>query len=167
MPTIFRFFWFLFAAVMAVNVVIWRRRLAIVVARGVATQVEVDRFLYWAAGWLVGGSVALGLVGLAAGWSSPSCAGFLEFDTIPRSLDSTIIIVGWLSLLLWVWRGRGADFLARVGPALGKQPSYDKTYSPAQVRAFVTFLVVVSAIGAGIGWRSVPVSPNQTCPALR
>jgi hypothetical protein len=56
---IFRFFWFLCAAFMAVNVVIWRRRMATLVGQGAATQAEVDRFLRLALAWLVGGPIVL------------------------------------------------------------------------------------------------------------
>lgn len=40
MPTIFRFFWFICAAVMAVNLVVWRGRFAAIVDRGVVTLVS-------------------------------------------------------------------------------------------------------------------------------
>ena len=54
MPEIFKYFWFICAAVMTINLVIWRRRLATVVARGIATQAEVDTFLRGVTAWLVG-----------------------------------------------------------------------------------------------------------------
>jgi hypothetical protein len=44
MPVIFRFFWFFCAAFMAINVVIWRRRLATLVSRGAAAQAESTGF---------------------------------------------------------------------------------------------------------------------------
>jgi uncharacterized membrane protein len=50
MPIIFRYFWFIGAAVMLANVLIWRRRLMAVVDRGVVTRTEVDRFITWILG---------------------------------------------------------------------------------------------------------------------
>jgi hypothetical protein len=165
MPDIFKFFWFICAAFMAINLVIWRRRLATVVARGIATQAEVDTVLRGAAAWLVGGSLTLGLISLGAGWTSPLCAGILAFDSVPRSMTSVIAIAGWCTLLFWVWRGSGADFLARVGPALGQAGSYEKRYSPAMVRAFVTVAVIGAAVGSTMAWRSMPASPVSSCAA--
>ena len=158
MPEIFKYFWFICAAVMTINLVAWRRRLATVVERGIATQAEVDTFLRGAAAWVIGSALALGVISLVAGWTSPFCAGILAFDTVPRTLTSAVIVGAWCALLWWVWRGRGADFLARVGPAMGNRPSYDRTYSPTTVRAFVTLLIVANAVGASIAAQNVPIS---------
>ena len=158
MPEIFKYFWFICAAVMTINLVIWRRRLATVVARGIATQAEVDSFLRGAAAWVIGSALALGVIGLLAGWTSPFCAGILAFDTLPRVLTSAVIVGAWCALLWWVWRGRGADFLARVGPAMGSRPSYDRSYSPTTVRAFVTLAIVANAVGASVAAQNVPIS---------
>ena len=166
MPFVFRYFWFLCALLMLINVVIWRRRLMVVVARGVATQREMDGFLRWAALGLVGGSILLGLIGLAARWSSPLCAGMLSFADVPRTLVSAVVILGGLALLSWVWRGNGADFLARVGPALGQRPSYDRRYSPAIVRAVVTLLILGSGLGSTIMWRTMPIPAELGCPSI-
>lgn len=58
------------------------------------------------------------------------------------------------------------DFLARVGPALGRQPSYERRYSPKLVRGAATALILVSALGAMISWRIMPPSPDLTCPGI-
>lgn len=165
MPTIFRFFWFICAVVMAVNLVIWRSRFAAIVDRGVVTKTEADRFLGWAAIWLVGGSIAFGVIGLMAGWSSPFCAGMFEFDTWPRTAVSLLMAASQAALLLWVWRS-GAAFLGRVLPALGQRPSYDKPYSPTLIRGAVTVLTLVSGVGASIAWRQMPVPSNIACPPI-
>jgi hypothetical protein len=163
MPFIFRYFWFVCAAAMLANVVIWRGRLGALSSRGVVSQDEADRFIRWAAIWLVGGSCVLGVIGVAARWSSPFCAGFLQFGSTAQALSSCVIIAGWLALLWWVWRGVGADFLGRVGPALAARPS-NATYSPQLVRLAVTAFILVSAVGAAIAWRSMPVSQSLICP---
>lgn len=165
MPAILRFFWFLCAAFMTINIVIWRGRLATLVGQGTATQAEADRFVRWATVGLVGVPVLLGIIGLAAGWPSPFCAGILMFDSIPRLLTSLIYLTSWLALLHWVWRGNGAEFLARVGPALGKHASYGKTYSPMTVRAYVTIVLIISSAGGVVAFRSMPLPPDMGCTA--
>lgn len=164
MPLIFKYFWFIGAAVMLANVLMWRRRLAPAVERGRATRAEVDRFVAWLMVWLVGAPLALAIVSLAAGWPSPFCAGALAFDTIPRAVLAVANLGMCGSLLWWVWRGTGTDFLSRVLPALAQRPSYEKTYSPRVVRGVATALVVVSstaAIAAMNGF-AAPTAPN--CP---
>ena len=163
MPEIFRYFWFLCAAVMTVNIIIWRIRLAGAIERGMISREEADRFTRLAALWLVGSSCAFGLIGLVAGWSSPFCAGFLSFDSTPQALTALLMIALWSSTLLWVWRGKGAEFLARVGPMLNGRQSLI-TLSPRMVRVGVTAVVLASATGAAISWRVVPADPAMTCP---
>lgn len=164
MPLIFRYFWFFLAAAMVVNIVVWQRRLSGVVERGVATKVEIARAITWAAVCLVGGPIFMGIVGLIADWSSPFCSGVLSFADVPRSLVSAFMLSSWAAALWWVWRGNGADFLSRVGPALGQRPSYDRTYPPGLVRIAVTLIVLGSAIGGTITSRAMPVSPALACP---
>ena len=165
MPWIFRWFWFLAAAVMVVNLMIFRRRLAPLVDRGVATRNEIDRFLAWLGLWFVVGPLVFGAIGLAAGWPSPFCGGMLEFGSREKMLLSAANLAIWGSVLWWVWGGGGAEFLSRAGPALGRQPSYDKRYSPRMVRVAVTALVLFSSIGAAVSWRTMPPSPDVSCPA--
>ena len=164
-PNIFRYFWFLAAAVMLVNIVIWRFRIgAVAEGRGV-TKAEVDRFVYWTAVWLVGTPLLLGLVSISAGWSSPMCAGMFMFDSVPRILSSAITIAGYTAVLWWVWRGNGARFLSRIGPALNGAAADAKQWSPALVRGVVTAAVVISSIGAAVTWRAMPAMASQGCPA--
>lgn len=47
MPLIFKYFWFIGAAFMFANIVMWRRRMLVAVERGRATRAEVDRFVVW------------------------------------------------------------------------------------------------------------------------
>ena len=156
---ILRYFWFLCAAMMAVNVIIWRRRLLTVVSRGTASQNESDRFVRGAGVWLIGVPILLGLIALAAGWSSPFCAGILQFDTLSRTLTSGVIVVSWLVFLAWIWRGHGAEFLARVGPALTQRADYERAYSVRGVRLVVTAAILLPAVSASVAWRSMPASP--------
>ena len=123
---------------MLVNVFHVRTRLVALVDRGVASQREVNQFVLWLAGWFVIAPLILGAVGFAAGWSSPFCGGVMEFGTSYQILASVATVAVWASVLWWVWRGAGADFLSRAGPALATQPSYEKRYSPQSVRLAVT-----------------------------
>lgn len=163
MPEIFRYFWFLCAAVMTVNIIIWRIRLAGAIERDMIAREEADRFTRLGALWLVGSSCAFGLIGLAAGWSSPFCAGFLSFDSVPQAVTAILMIALWSCSLWWVWRGKGAEFLARVGPMLNARQS-SSALSPRMVRLGVTAVVLASAAGSAISWRVVPADPAMTCP---
>jgi hypothetical protein len=163
MPWIFRYFWFVCAAFMLVNVLLWSRRLAVVVEQGNATELETSQFVRWIGACLVGGPMLFGIVGILANWSSPFCAGFMQFTDVPRTLVSLTTLSGWLGVLWWIWRGGGADFLARVAPALSQRPVYTKTYSPRIVRLVVTAMVLISSVGSILTWRTMPVLPALAC----
>ncbi|MGH7624213.1 MAG: hypothetical protein ACREOJ_02725 [Gemmatimonadaceae bacterium] len=164
-PIFFKYFWFICAAFMVVNVSIWRRRLVAAADRGLATRTETDRFIRWVAAWGVGGPLVAGGVSLAAGWTSPYCAGILEFDTAPRTLVSLVTVAASAALLWWVWRGTGADFLARVAPAFRPPSTQDTQYSPQRVRAFLTAVGLSGLIGSAIAWRMGPFLSQMDCPA--
>jgi hypothetical protein len=164
MQLYFNYFWFICAAVMLINVAIFRRRFTTIVSHGVLTKAEADHFIVWLAVWFVGGPLLAGVIALVAGWPSPLCAGILQFDSAPKALFAALSLAGWAALLWWVWRGGGADFLARAGPALSRPPVYDRKYSPSVVRAVVTAFVLFFAIGGAIAFRTVQGSPLPPCP---
>lgn len=165
MPWVFRYFWFFGALIMLINILVWRRRLQKVVEKGRATQGELRQFTKWTCILLIGGPILLGLIGVLAGWSSPFCSGIMQFTDLPSASVSLITLAGWLGLLWWIWRGNGADFLARVGPALGQRPAYDQSYSPSVVRLTVTAMVVVAGVGSALTWRTMPAARELGCPA--
>ncbi len=134
MPAIFRYFWFIVAGLMAINVLVTRRRLLVAVDRGRATRAEVKAFVSWLGIWFVGGGVAAGIAGLAAGWTSPFCFAVAPAGSVPHLLISLGEIAAWVMLLLWVWRGNGADVLARAAPALERRADYEQTYRPRSRR---------------------------------
>ena len=103
---IFRYFWFVCAAFMVINTMIWRQRLAPLIEGGIVTKAEVDGFTKWAAVWLVGGPIVAALVALAAGWPSPLCAGILSFVDLPHALMGALTIVSWIGPLVGVGRQR-------------------------------------------------------------
>ena len=168
MVWLFRYFWFIAAAAMLRNVPIWRRQLSSLVARGVLTRAEAERFMRGAALWLVGAPLALGLIALAAGWSGPFCGGILSFEDAPSAATSVVVLASWAALLWWVWIGRGAEFLGRVGPALANRPRHDRAYSPRVVRIALTTLVLWSGLGAALAWRRLPPQSSRGCavPAI-
>lgn len=162
MMLLVRYFWFLCAAIMLANVLIWRRRLRTLVDAGGMTEQEMNGFIRGAALWLAGPPVLLGVIGLVAGWPDPFCAGILSFDGVARTAASLVILCCWAMLLWWVWAGNGADVLGRLGPALSNPPRYDRRYPPRLVQVAITALVLGSGIPAAIMWRrmDIPRSPD-------
>ena len=163
MPVVFRYFWFIAAGFMLVNIAIWRRRLAVLVANGTATSEEIGRFVRGLAVWLVGMPILLGTIALGAGWDSPICAGFLSFGNAAQSLVTVIMMTPGVFLMWWIWLGNGAEFLARIGPALGKRPAYDRRYSPRVVRLVITAMMLFSTVGAVVNYRILSNAPDMGC----
>lgn len=147
-PTILRHFWLLFVAVMVVNVVIWRRRLRELEAAGRTTREEADRFLRGALIVFVGFGLLNEVLMIAVGPDNFFCVPAVS--TSPLFL--VVLAQGALTsglLLWWVWRGGGADTLARLGPALASRGRIrERPYSPRVVRALITLW----AVGGWVGW---------------
>lgn len=165
MPLFFRYFWFIGAGFMLANIIIWRQKSGRVVSSGILSQKEFNHFIGWATVWLVGLPFVLGAIGLAAKWPSPFCAGMLSFTNLPRALCSLTVLFAWISLLWWIWRGNGADFIARVLPSLNPRGQTAPTFSPSVVRLAITGLVIFSAVLTPILWRTMPLPPEAVCPA--
>jgi hypothetical protein len=151
----FRYFWFVCAAAMGVNVIVWHRLLADRVKRGALEPEEARQFTRGAAFWLVVPCLVLGSITLAAGWSDPFCAGVLSFRDAASAANSLFILVLWAVLLAWLWIGRGATVLSRLYSALTDRPT-DKTVSLAVVRLGTTAAIVASGVGAAIASRRAP-----------
>lgn len=158
-----RYFWFVCAGAMVLNVIAWRRHLLALVASGSLTAFEAQRLTRGAALWLVGVPVILGLIALAAGWPDPLCAGALSFRDMPSAVTSVILLVSWAALLWWVWLGRGAELLRHAGPALANSPSIKRAVAPSTVRLLITAVVLWSAIGGALMWRRSPAAVTDRC----
>jgi hypothetical protein len=158
-----RYFWFFAAAIMMLNVISWRRSLALLVADGTLATRDAERLTRGATVWLVGAPVLLGLIALAAGWPDPFCAGALSFSDLPSAATSLIMLASWAALLWWVWIGRGAELLGRLSPVMTRSPFIKRSVSPRTVRLVITGLVVWSAVGAALMWRRVPGPPADRC----
>jgi hypothetical protein len=146
-----RYFWFLCGAFVLLSLLVLRRRLAELVRRNRVTRDEASRFLRGAALAITPQCAALGAISLLAGYRNPGCARPFSFADAPSAATNTVILVSWGALLLWVWRGRGADLLGRIGPAFKNRPDYTHTYSPRAVRFAVTGLLLLAAVGGFFG----------------
>jgi hypothetical protein len=160
---IFRYFWFIGAAFMFVNILIWRRRLNALVGQGALSESDATHFTRVALAGLCGLSLALGIISLLAGWSDPFCSQGLSFRDAPTAASSIITIGGWVAFLGWVWIGNGADLLGRIVPALARRPIAGTHYSAERVRTVVTVLIVASAVAGYLGTRPTAARPSPGC----
>jgi hypothetical protein len=135
----------------------------VLVNRGVVTRADADRFILWLAAWFVGTPLLWGIVSITTGWPSPMCAGVFVSDSIPRIVISGLNLAFYAALLWWVWMGKGAEFLSRVAPVLGRGAVFEKQYPPAAVRTVITLIVLFAGIGGAIAWRTMPASPGSAC----
>jgi hypothetical protein len=157
---ILRHFWLLFLVVMLINVAIWRTRLAALVSAGRASEDEVDGFIRGLVIAVVGFALASEAIVLAAGWPNPLCI-YSEPLTSPGVVASFgVTLVLWAALMWWVWRGQGADLLARLGPALMRPPMRPAAYTPRQVRLAVSIVMAFAVIALVIGLQMQPPMPS-------
>lgn len=157
---VFRYFWLLFIAVMLVNATIWRRRLRELEAVGGVTRAEADQFLRGALIAIVSFALASELIILLSGLPDPSCMLSAPLSSPPTLAYAALTVAAWALLLRWVWIGRGAETLSRLGPALFTRGEITKReYSAAVVRAAVTGLVALSLVGGFIARLAVFAHP--------
>jgi hypothetical protein len=166
MADAFRYFWFLAAAFMLVNILVWRRRLTRLVGRGVITKHEVDGFIRGALVLVVGGPLVAGTIGVLANWSSPLCGGFLSFADLPNTLMAVLFIVSWAALLWWLWRANGAVFLARISQALPPRPPVVAP-SASMIRWGATLIVIINLVAMPFFGRVMPPDARAGCPGSR
>lgn len=158
----FRHFWLLVLVMMLANIALWRRRLVALVAAGRVSRDEVARFLRGAVIITVVVPLVAEAVALAAGWPNALCF-YSEPWTAPAALVMWGLTAATSALVLWwVWRGRGAEALARLGPALGGRTARERSYTPRQVRLVVTGVVVLSAVGTIVNRAVSPTMPRCT-----
>jgi hypothetical protein len=151
-----RHFWLVFLALMLLNIAIWRRRLQKLVAAGRASEAEVGGFLR---GTTIG-VIIFALTGeaivLATGWRSPTCV-YGEPWSAPGAIATWTLQIGtWALLVWWLWAGRGAETLARLGPALGRGRVRDRPYTKRQMRVFGSLLLAIAATVAVLNVAEAP-----------
>lgn len=147
MILLLRYFWFVCAAFLLVNILIWRSRLPALVDRGVISVEEGDRFIRVALIGLCGPTLLLGIISLAAGWSDPFCSQGLSFADTPSAAAASVTVASQVAALAWVWFGSGAQLLGRVAPLFARRRGGIRQYSARAVRIAVTLLATVSLIG--------------------
>jgi hypothetical protein len=98
----FRYFWFICAGVMLVNVAVWRGRLPRLISRGTITEREAERFTVGAALAFTVPCVMLGLVALWTRWPMPLCAGVLSFRDAPSAATAMRAAPARINAGLWL-----------------------------------------------------------------
>lgn len=160
-PAVSHYFWLLTLGAVLVTVAVWHRRAAALVALGRITEVEHRRFT-WGAALTLGGFCALvQAIAWITGESRPECLGAFPPTTAASIATSVLTVIAWGALLWWVWGGRGADQLARLGPALMPSVVAKPSYSPGQIRRFIAVVVIVGLVGGAVASRVVP--PPADC----
>lgn len=169
MILLFRYFWFVCAAFLLLNILIWRSRVPALVDRGVISVEEGGRFIRVALVGLCGPTLLLGIISLAAGWSDPFCSQGLSFADLPSAAAAIVTVASQVVALAWVWFGSGAQLLGRVAPVLARRRGGIRQYSPRAVRIAVTLLAIVSLIGGRLQPPPVNTRTADSClvPRLR
>lgn len=134
------------ALLIAVNVVVGRVRMRALIANGAMTEAQANRFCL---GALVTVAVVYGLFELVNGLSGVPMPCQLSLPmTDSRLLPFyALTVASGAALLYWVWKRGGDRTLAVVGPAFTRGSVSAKSYTPAQVRLWLTGLIVVGWTG--------------------
>lgn len=144
---IFRYFWLLMLAVVAVNAVIYRGRFRRMEAAGVLSPTDSGRLLRaWIVG-LGGLSLAFAALQLAAGWDSPFCVHARPL-TDPFVLGFWLVAaVAWAAFVAWIFAWGGDALVSRASPAL-TQRYPGRGWSPRTARIGAV-VIVVAALASG------------------
>jgi hypothetical protein len=142
---VFQYFWAIAIGFVAINVAIGYRRAGALVAQGQITARERTTFSLWVIG---GFTVLFGLQGLAQaidGASTITCLFAFPPRTLGGTLSWAVTLITNGAFLLWLWCGRGADFLSRIGPAYLRGPA-DRRFNPRTVRLALSALLIIGPI---------------------
>jgi hypothetical protein len=144
--------------VIAINVIVGRVRMRALIANGTMTEAQANRFCL---GAVVTLAVAGGLFELVNGLSGVPMPCQLSLPmTDSRLLPSYALTVALgAALLYWVWTRGGDRTLALVAPAFSRVGVTAKTYTPAQVRVWLTGLIVVAWTGFAVMRLLMPAPP--------
>jgi hypothetical protein len=156
---VLEYFWLVAAALMLGTAALVYRRARAMVGAGVVTEEERRRFALGLTGWGAGFCLAVQAVVWLTGERRIECLAALP-PNAPASIATTALTLASLAaLLVWVWRGRGAETLARFAPALlGVGASRD--HAPGHVRRLVSGGVAIAIVGSVIASQLAPAPPD-------
>ena len=144
--------------VIAVNVIVGRVRMRALIANGTMTEAQANRFCLGAVATL---AVVGGLFELVNGFSGVPMACQLSLPMMDSRLLPSYALTMALgaAFLYWLWKRGGDRTLALVAPAFSRVGVTAKTYTPAQVRFWLTGLIVVAWTGFAVMRLIMPAPP--------
>src|SRR5258706_6762361 len=146
MVLIFRHFAILVIAVVLVNAAIARARIPNLFAAGGMDAVEAERFVWFAAAWLIAFFALNEVLTVTSGASSPLCFIPASHPSGTWQYLAWTLWIGWvLGVTAWVWIGNGAERVARFGPLFANRFEAGQSYKASTVRLF-TLLWCVGTI---------------------
>lgn len=145
--------WFLIAAVMLLNIVIWRPKLRRLVTLGSISDSDAKSFLAAAFFALVVPCALLGIINLWANYPIPACALMpFALDGVLSATTVVFVLCWWATLIAWVWLGNGAELVARVTPLLrAAAQSRARPWTARSVRIAGTCMVVGAGVSSFVG----------------
>jgi hypothetical protein len=158
MPVLMTHVWTLGFLVIAVNLVVGRVRMRALIIDGAMTAAQANRFCLRGAVILAVVAALFESVSWLSGVPMP-CQLSLPL-TDARLLPSHVLtVLLGAALLYWVWRRGGDRTLAMVAPAFRRGNVSANTYTPRQVRLWLTVLLVVAWTGYAVMRVSMPPPP--------
>jgi len=139
--------WVFIGAVLLLNVPIGYWRAGSLVAADRISEDERRRFAAGVGLTIAGYALAATAIQAASGIENFFCLLALPPRTVWGTLFWALQAAVTVALLWWVWRGRGAEVLARNGPAYTRGSVTRTEYTPEKVRLWVALLVAVSTLG--------------------
>ena len=157
--------WVFIGAVLLLNVPLGYWRAGSLVAADRISEDERRRFAAGAGIAIAAYALAATAIQAASGVGNFFCLLALPPRTAWGALFWALQAAMTVALLWWVWRGRGAEVLARNGPAYTRGPVMRKEYTPEKVRLWVALLVAVSTVGGVAQLAFLPPEVlGSTCP---
>lgn len=146
MDLIFRHFAIVLIAVVLLNAAIARARIPKLVGAGGTDATEAERFVWFAAAWLIALFALEEILTVTSGASSPLCFLPVSHPTGTWQYLAWTLWIGWiLGVTGWIWFGPGAEQVARFGPLFGKRFEAGRQYKASTIRA-VTLLWCLGTI---------------------
>jgi len=143
-----RYAWLWVMLGVLINIGFSRVRLHAAARRGEVTRADADRFVRVALAGLGGPILAQAAIAAASGQPNAFCPLLLAPGASPFSAAAWGVQVLWPVILLgWLWRGDGAEMIARVWPILRSRSRPPLRVTARGVRLAVTAALVIGAAG--------------------